>query len=273
MTLLQDFRFAVRSLRSHFGTAAFATLTLAIGLGAALSIYAVIDAVLLRELPYPQADRLVEMGELSADGKAMALAYPNYSDLVANDAFAATAFYNGGDGPVSSGSTTRRAYATFAGGDFFRTMATAPQLGRTFDAGERQHVAVISHALWQGLMQGRADVIGQPIDVAGEPATIVGVMPPAFDFPEGTALWDAVLRRPRPVAHRAQSGRQSRACAMAPRSNKSVWRPPRSQRGWYTNTASRSTCAASMLRRSPKRWPRRCAARCCCSRQARCSCC
>ena len=133
MTLLQDFRFAIRSLRSHLGTAAFATLTLAIGLGAALSIYAVIDAVLLRELPYPQADRLVEMHELSADGKPMALAYPNYADLVANDAFASTAFYGGGDGPVSSGSTTRRAYATFAGGDFFRTMAATPQLGRTFD--------------------------------------------------------------------------------------------------------------------------------------------
>jgi predicted permease len=189
MTLLQDFRFAIRSLRSHLGTAAFATLTLAIGLGAALSIYAVIDAVLLRELPYPQADRLVEMHELSADGKPMALAYPNYADLVANDAFASTAFYGGGDGPVSSGSTTRRAYATFAGGEFFHTMAATAQLGRTFDASERGHVAVISHALWQSLMQGRADVVGQPIDVAGDPATIVGVMPPGFDFPEGTAVW------------------------------------------------------------------------------------
>ncbi|MET0225968.1 MAG: ABC transporter permease, partial [Dokdonella sp.] len=198
MTLLQDLSFAARSLRSHFGTAVFATLTLAIGLGAALSIYAVIDAVLLRELPYPQADRVVEMRELSADGKPMALAYPNYADLVANDAFAASAYYGGGDGPVSSGSTTRRAYASFAGGDFFRTLQTAAQLGRTFDAGEKQHVAVISHALWQGLMQGRADVVGQPIDVAGEPATIVGVMPPGFDFPEGSAVWTPFFDDPGP---------------------------------------------------------------------------
>ncbi|HEY0180601.1 MAG TPA: ABC transporter permease, partial [Dokdonella sp.] len=189
MTLVHDFRFALRSLRAHAGTAAFATLTLALGLAAALAIAAVVDALLLRDLAYPHADRLVQMRELAADGHPMALAYPNYADLAAEDVFAATAFYGGGSGTVASGDAVRRETATFAGGDFFRVLAIAPELGRTFAAGEREHVAVISHALWQSLLHGRADVVGQPIDVGGERATIVGVMPAGFDYPDGCAVW------------------------------------------------------------------------------------
>jgi predicted permease len=193
MNILQDLKFAARSLRAHPGTTAFAVATLALGLGAALAIYAIIDAVLLRDLSYPRAEQLVQMRELAADGHSMALAYPNYADLAANDAFATTAFYAGGDGPIANGGTVRRAPSAWIGGDFFRTMATAPELGRTFDAREREHVVVISHALWQSLLHGRADVVGQPLDVGGETATIIGVMPASFDFPAGTAAWTPFL--------------------------------------------------------------------------------
>ncbi len=118
--LLQDFRFAIRSLRARVGTALFATLTLALGLGAALAIYAVIDAVLLRDLPFPQASRIVQVRELADDSHAMNFAYPNYADLVASvDSLDAAAYYGGGDGPVSSGDTTTRAYSALVGGDFF----------------------------------------------------------------------------------------------------------------------------------------------------------
>jgi hypothetical protein len=115
MNLLQDLKFAARSLRSHAGTTAFATVTLALGLGAALAIYAVVDAVLLRDLPYPGADRLVQIRELADDGHAMNVAYPNYTDLVASaDALDASAYYGGGDGPVSSGDTTARSPAAIS---------------------------------------------------------------------------------------------------------------------------------------------------------------
>lgn len=196
MSILQDLKFAARSLRAHPGTTAFAVATLALGLGAALAIYAVVDAVLLRDLPYPRSERIVQMRELAADGHSMALAYPNYADLAADAAFAATSFYADGDGPVASGGTVRRASSAYVGGDFFRVLATAPALGRTFDARERDHVAVISHALWQGLLHGRADVVGQPLDVGGEAVTIVGVMPPGFDFPPGAATWTPFLDDP-----------------------------------------------------------------------------
>jgi predicted permease len=195
--LLQDFRFATRSLRAHAGTALFATLTLALGLGAALAIYAVIDAVLLRDLPFPQADRIVQLRELADDGHAMNVAYPNYTDLVASvDALDAAAYYGGGDGPVSSGDTTTRAYSALVGGDFFRTLGVAPALGRTFDKNEHNKVAVISHALWQGLLHGRADVLGRTISVGGEQATIIGVMPANFAFPDNSATWTPYLDDP-----------------------------------------------------------------------------
>jgi predicted permease len=197
MNLLQDLKFAARSLRSHAGTTAFATVTLALGLGAALAIYAVVDAVLLRDLPYPGADRLVQIRELADDGHAMNVAYPNYTDLVASaDALDASAYYGGGDGPVSSGDTTTRAHGTLAGGDFFRVLGVAPELGRTFDANERDKVAVISHALWQGLLHGRPDVLGRTINVGGEEATIVGVMPAGFAFPGNSATWTPFLDDP-----------------------------------------------------------------------------
>jgi predicted permease len=197
MTWAQDLKFAARSLRARLGTALFATLTLALGLGAALAIYAVIDAVLLRDLAYPQPERLVQIREVAQDGHSMALAYPNYADLAASvEAFDATAFHGGGDGPVASGAAVRRALAAMTGGEFFRVFGVAPLLGRTYDAHEREHVAVISHALWQGLLQGRPDVLGQRIDALGETWTIVGVMPPGFAFPQDTAVWTPLLDDP-----------------------------------------------------------------------------
>ena len=197
MSLPQDLRFAARSLRAHAGTTAFAILTLATGLAAALAIYCVIDALLLRDLPYRQPERLVQVNELARDGRRMALAYPNYADLAASvEAFDATAYYGGGDGPVSSGTVIRRASATLTGGDFFRALGVAPLLGRTYDARERDHVAVISHALWQGLLQGRPDVLGRTIDAFGEQWTIAGVMPAGFAFPQDSALWMPMLDDP-----------------------------------------------------------------------------
>ncbi|MEP7042517.1 MAG: ADOP family duplicated permease [Dokdonella sp.] len=190
MTLLQDLRFAVRSLRSHVGTAAFATLTLACGLAAAIAIYCVIDAVLLRALPYSQADRIVQIREVASDGHTMAMALPNYQDLVATiDRFDARTFYNSGDGIVGGAAQTVRAGVAYAGGDFFRAFNAVPQQGRLFGADEHARVAVIGHALWQGLLQGRVDVLGSALDVDGQHYTIVGVMPAGFAFPNETAVW------------------------------------------------------------------------------------
>ncbi|MCC6595010.1 MAG: ABC transporter permease [Rhodanobacteraceae bacterium] len=189
MSGLQDFHIAMRSLRAHRGTALFATFTLALGLGAAIALYAVIDAILLRELPFPRADRIVALNELDANGKSMAMAWPNYADLTAGPDWQASAYFSSAGSPLASGGQVRRASATWTGGDFFRVFDIVPVRGRTFDAHEHEPVAVISNALWQGLLDVRGDVVGQPISVDGESLTVVGVMPAGFDYPAGTAVW------------------------------------------------------------------------------------
>jgi len=197
MNILQDFRFAWRSLRSRAGTAAFAVATLATGMAAAIAISCVIDAVLVRSLPYPHADALVEMSEVAADGHLMPFAQPNYDDLVASvDAFASVAFHYAGPGTIRSGDNTIRAAIDASGGDFFGVLGIAPQLGRTFGKDEHDKVAVIADSLWQSLFDARGDVIGNRIDLNGERYTIVGVMPPGFAFPAGTVAWAPSLDPP-----------------------------------------------------------------------------
>ena len=197
MNSFDDLRHAVRSLRARAGTATFAVFTLGIGLAAAIAIFCVIDAVLVRALPYPQAERLLVIHEVADNGHTMALATPNYDDLAASlDQFDAITFHNANSGTLRHGDTAIRAIIDFSGGDFFRTLGIAPQLGRTFAAGEREPVAVIGHALWQSLLHGRTDVLGQPLDIDGTPHIIIGVMPADFAFPQDTAVWMPMLDNP-----------------------------------------------------------------------------
>ena len=188
--LARDFAFAMRSLRAHAGTSAFAVLTLATGLAAAIAIGAVIDAVLVRALPYPHSEQLVQIRELAADGRPMPLAQPNYDDLAASiEAFTATAQHADWPGTIRSGERALRAPLDSSGGAFFATLGAAPAIGRTFSGGEHERVVVIADSLWRGLLQTRPDVLGSSIEIEGEVFTIIGVMPPQFAFPQGSVAW------------------------------------------------------------------------------------
>ncbi|WP_440221943.1 ADOP family duplicated permease [Dokdonella sp. MW10] len=189
-TLHDDLRHALRALRAHPGTHAFAMLTLACGLAAALAILCVVEAVLLRGLPFPNADRVVQLRELSDDGRPMALAMPNYRDLAAGtQGVAKTAFISEGPSPVGFGGQLRSTSVAWVGDDFFGVFGLAPSLGRTFDRDERGAVAVISHAMWRSQLNGREDVLGQRLDIDGTSVTIVAVMPAGFAYPGDTAVW------------------------------------------------------------------------------------
>src|SRR3982751_1454482 len=197
MNIIQDLGFAWRSLRARAGTASFAMLTLATGLAAAIAIGCVVDAVMLRALPYPEANQLVEISEVSADGHLMPLAQPNYDDIAASvDAFASSAYHYAWPGTIRSGDATIRATIDTSGGDFFSTIGVAPELGRAFGKDEHEKVAVVSDALWQGLLAKRADIVGTPIDLNGERYTIIGVMPHGFAFPADTVVWTPNLDPP-----------------------------------------------------------------------------
>ena len=127
MNLLQDFRFALRSLHSRPGTAVFAVLTLATGMAAAIAISCVIEAVLLRALPYPRASDLVQISEVATDGHVMALAQPNYDDLVARSTRSRRArsiiLIRA---PSAAATRTIARLDTTVGGDFFGTLGVAP---------------------------------------------------------------------------------------------------------------------------------------------------
>lgn len=199
MNILQDLGFAWRSLRARAGTALFAMLTLATGLAAAIAIGCVVDAVMLRALPYPDAGALVEISEVAADGHLMPLAQPNYDDIAASvDRFASSAYHYAWPGTIRSGDNTIRATIDTAGGDFFSTIGVAPALGRAFGKDEHEKVAVVSDALWRGMLASRGDVVGSPIDLNGKRYTIVGVMPRRFAYPAEAVAWTPNLDAPYP---------------------------------------------------------------------------
>ena len=197
MNVLHDLRFALRSLSARAGTAVFATLTLATGMAAAIAISCVIDAVLVRALPYPDAGELVKISEVAADGHSMALAEPNYDDLVASvGSLSSSAVHNDYSGTIRSADNTIRATIDTTGGNFFGTLGVAPQLGRTYAAGEHDKVAVVADELWRGLLSARGDVLGSTIDINGDRYTIIGVMPHGFAFPASAVAWMPSLDPP-----------------------------------------------------------------------------
>jgi putative ABC transport system permease protein len=127
MNIVTDLRFALRSMRSRFGLTVFAASSLAVGMAAAIAIYCVIDAVMLRALPYPDADRLVQIRELAEDGHSMNVAGPNYTDLAAGvGEFDSLALYGSGSGTVQAGANTVRSVIATTAGDFFRVLGAAP---------------------------------------------------------------------------------------------------------------------------------------------------
>lgn len=187
---IDDLRHARRGLLAHRGSFGLAAAVLAGGLGLAIAMACVIDAVLLRPLPLPHGERLVQVRELTAAGHAINLALPNHDDLAqAVDAFAATTFYAAGAATVATPERAISAMTTHVGGDFFGVLGEGPAQGRAWAPGTHDHAAVISHGLWQGLLQGDPAVIGRRLSISGVERTVIGVMPAGFGFPFDSAAW------------------------------------------------------------------------------------
>jgi len=191
--LWQDLRYGLRTLarRKSFTLAAVASL--ALGIGACTAVFTVVDGVLLRPLPYPESGRILELREMNEKGTAIPFAEPNYLDLRAGGrSLEALAQYRQSTASVVGGSEPARARVTAASGDFFRVMGVSPAAGRTFDAveaGGGGRPAVVSHGFWQRLMGGRKDFDAVALNVYDWSFTVVGVMPPGFDYPRGTEVW------------------------------------------------------------------------------------
>ena len=188
-SIAADVRFAIRQLLKSPGFAVVAVLALSMGIGTASAIFSVIDAVLLRPLPFANQGRLVFPSMKARTGGSLQSSYLGYLDERAQlRTFEALAGYTtfgrinleGPAGPVSL-----RAVKTTD--NFFDVFGVKPALGRTFRPGEDQpgkdNVAVLSYEVWQSQFDGRTDVAGKSVKLDGSFYTIVGVMPAGFRFP------------------------------------------------------------------------------------------
>lgn len=192
--LIKDIRYGLRSLARRPGFTAIAVLTLALGIGASTAIFSVVDGVLLRSLPYPEAEQIVQLREVNAKGNQIPFAEPNYVDLrVRSHSFASMAQYSGQLTIVTGASEPVRAYAYSVSGEFFNVIGVMPIVGRTFLPEESKPggapVAVVSYGFWQRLLGARTDLSGTSLRLMDQNVNVVGVMPAGASFPQSGEIW------------------------------------------------------------------------------------
>ncbi|HEV7797720.1 MAG TPA: ABC transporter permease [Pyrinomonadaceae bacterium] len=197
-SLLHDLRYAIRTLLKRPGFAAAAIVTLALGIGGSTAIFTVVEAALLRGLPYQSPERLYHLWE-STPQKEFAqreFSYPDYQDYQQNQVLEAVAAYTGGGGIMTGRGEPERVLAPAVSANFFSLLGVDPLLGRTFQPGEdkpgAQRVVVLSYGMWQRRFGGDRGIIGQSLTINGDSYTVVGVLPASFQF----ALRAADLWRP-----------------------------------------------------------------------------
>jgi putative ABC transport system permease protein len=196
-TLTQDLHFAVRQLRRSPGFAFVAIATLALAIGVSTAIFSVLDATIVRPLPFNHPDSIVVLRTTSPQGYGQPASWAQYLDWRKdNTSFSALAGYLTGSANLESdsGATPIR---TIEGTDnFFDVFAVEPYLGRTFRPGEDQpghnDVVVLSYELWLQTFGGNKNIIGTSVRVDGTPSTVIGVMPAGFRYP--LSVTDAIYR-------------------------------------------------------------------------------
>jgi predicted permease len=195
-TLLQDIHYACRSLRRAPGFTAVAAVTLALSIGANMAMFSIVDGVLLRTLPYADADRLVRVYQANPVQKAAdgLISAPDFEDWrVQTRSFAAMAAYAQAPAILTGRGDPFELESAFVTGDFFGVLGTAAQIGRPLledDTRKAVGNAVISDRLWRTRFGADQEVIGSAILLWGHPFTVVGVVPSTFRFPTpDTDVW------------------------------------------------------------------------------------
>jgi putative ABC transport system permease protein len=190
MTLLQDLRYGARMLLKSPGFTLIAILSLALGIGANTSIFSLVNAVFLRQLPVAEPHNLIFVFSGTRDSPWSVASYPNYVDFRdKNEVFGELAAYGDITVSLSSSDTPDLVNGLIVTGNYFDALGVRAALGRTISPDEdrmpNSHpVAAISHRLWQKRFGGRPDIIGQHLALNGYGFTIVGVMPAGFEGAE-----------------------------------------------------------------------------------------
>ena len=196
-TLLNDIRYGVRMMRKRPGFAAVVVLTLALGIGANTAIFSAVNAVLLKPLPYRNAERLVWVaGNVRGGTSRASVSPPDYLDYRAQNTvfeeFAASTSVPFNVNLTGAGEPERLA-GSLVTANYFRAFGVAPALGRAFGAEEERAapapVAVLSDGLWRRRFGADPSVVGKVLTLDGKAVTVVGVAPPEFQYPSGAELW------------------------------------------------------------------------------------
>ena len=199
--LQQDAVTALRQLRRSPGFAVVAILTLALGIGATTAVFAVVDAVMLRQLPFRDPQQLVLVRRAQTGGVvSIETTYPEYRE--ARDG---TRSFNGLAAVPSSmqpaiwtdGTTSEPLNAVGASGNLFEVLGAKPMLGRALGPDDDRRgaapVIILGYGLWMRKFGGDAAVLGRPMDLSGTRYTVVGVMPKGFEYPRGSEAWIALV--------------------------------------------------------------------------------
>ena len=195
-TLFKDLRYGIRSLLKQPAFTLVAVITLALGIGGNSAMFSVVNAVLLRPLQYPESDRIVVLdGVNPPKGITQSnMSIPDFADWQSqNQVFEHMAGFIAGGVLLNNGEETERVHGTAVTADFFSLFRTPSLHGRTLQADDaqpgREPVAVLSYGLWQRRFGADRNVVGSRVMVSGKSTTIVGVMPPGYDYPAQSEIW------------------------------------------------------------------------------------
>ena len=188
---MNDLKFAFRQLLKNPGFTAVAVLTLALGIGANTAIFSVVETVLLRPLSFLEPERLFVVDLKGGPGT---LSGGDFEDIKENSkVFSHVAVFGTGYFNLSGEAAPERITGSQVSHGFFAALGVAPMMGRGFlpeeDQSGNEKVVILSHGLWQRWFGGDRNVIGRAVKLNGESYTVLGVMPPTFDFPNQSVLW------------------------------------------------------------------------------------
>src|SRR5271165_86625 len=192
--LWQDVRYGLRMLSKNPGFTVVAVLTLALGVGATTAIFSVIYGVLLQPLPYPHPEQIVQLWEVNAQRNRMNFADPNFADIRSEShSLQGMAEYGNRLESVSGGKEPTRTRIAVVSSDFFAVMGVLPTIGRGFAVEEQRNnapaTALVSYAYWKQSLGATKDLSSVHLRIDARPASVVGVMPPGFRFPDNTDIW------------------------------------------------------------------------------------
>lgn len=195
-TFFKDLRYGIRSLLKQPAFTLVAVSTLALAIGGNSAMFTVVNAVLLRPLQYPEASRIVVLEGINPPRGITEsnMSIPDFADWQnQNQVFEQMAGFIAGGVLLNNGDETERVHGTAVTADFFTLFRTPSLRGRTLQPDDaqagRDPVAVLSYGLWQRRFGASESVVGSKVTISGKATTIVGVMPPGFDYPVQSETW------------------------------------------------------------------------------------